>query len=251
MPSKRPWLNIQANETVVVEIEEVRGEQEFQGNDGSYSKWLYDVIHEGKAKTLGATKGLHNTLAAHSPKPGDIISITRSGSGLSTRWAVAFEHGDTNAPVRGPNIKVKPGLTIDDLWANFDGMHEALQLRHPELSPDTLAVMAAFMSGASLSMGLLFPGYGSDKAQAGASAGGKTTPAGFVKTMMNKAGVPASRQDALARMLFGEHIETLDDVTREDATLIHVLTEQGENPEPLVAQYENLQGDDDDSDLPF
>ena len=68
---------------------------------------------------------------------------------------------------------------------------------------------------------------------------------------MNKAGIPVSRQDALARMLFGEHIGTLDDVTREDATLIHVLTEQGENPEPLVAQYENLQGDDDDGSLPF
>lgn len=249
MSKSRPWLNIQPNETAVIEIQDVRGEQEFDGSNGSYTKWLYDVIHEGKEKTLGATKGLQTVLEAHALRTGDVISITRSGGGLNTRWAVAFERGDPRAPVRGPNINVKPGATVDDLWATFDGMHEALKLRHPELPADTLAMMASVLASAALGLGLLFPGYGGSEEAPRASAPAKTTPAGFVKAMMLKAKVPISQQDALGRMLFGEHIITLDDVTREDATLLYSLTEDGTNPVPLVAQYENMTGDDGD-DLP-
>jgi hypothetical protein len=251
MPKSRPWLNIQPNETVVIEIEDVRGEQEFSGDNGKYSKWMYDVLHNGQEKTLGATKGLQTVLEAHSLQPGDVISITRSGAGLSTRWAVAFERGDTKGAVRTPNTTVRPGATIDDLWANYDGLNEALKLRHPEFQEETVAIMAAVLCGTSLSMGLLFPGFGSDKATPGKASGGKTTPTAFVRSMMTKAQIPISQQEALARMLFGEHVTDLNDVTRDDANLMYVLTENGENPEPLKAQYENMIGEEGDDDLPF
>jgi hypothetical protein len=68
---------------------------------------------------------------------------------------------------------------------------------------------------------------------------------------MTRAQIPISQQEALARMLFGEHVTDLNDVTRDDANLMYVLTENGENPEPLKAQYENMIGEEGDDDLPF
>ncbi len=254
MPN-RPWLNIQANDTVVVELQAEPRETEFSNKQGeAYTKWLYDVLHNGTEKTIGATKGLHNTLESVSPRAGDVIAITRTGTGLNTRWAVAFERGqDASMPAASTNVR--PGATIDDLWSTYDAMVEMVKQRDPDaMNPE---IVAASLTHTVLGLGIRFPGFGSDKGEAGASVAGEGDHVAFVRKMMRESGIPESVWDRMAARLFGEHITTLDDATREDAKMLYAFTNKGQNPEFIEEEYEkmvadNTPGDDDeDEDLPF
>lgn len=252
----RDFLDIQSNTEVTVEIQDGPREKKFKGQNGEYSKWMYDVIHNGEEVTIGATKGLQNALAPLSPRPGDIINIGRTGQGLDTRWAVAYERGESGAIPKGPERTSRPGLTIDDYWATFDSTRSALELRDDKaLSDGEAAIAAAIITNTILAVGITFPGYGSAKAQAGTPTEGKVkkTPEEYVEDAFARIKVPFSNRNDFARHLFGEHVTAVEDVTKQDAEMVYLLTEKGTNLEPLKATYETWSNENsaEDDEMPW
>lgn len=87
---------------------------------GKYGKqWKYTVLHDGQEKEMYASAGLHRELQSADAKPLDVLTVTRTGSGTETRYAIVKTPGSS---VAGRPNEAEPS---PDQLAAFGNLLEA------------------------------------------------------------------------------------------------------------------------------
>ncbi len=214
---------------------------EYQGKPTK--QYIYDIkTDDDPDGTLWATPGLHNELSGMGIGVGEEVVVTRHGSGLSTRWEVAYTpggRGHSNVPQASSAPQQRSSRTVEELGQLYDNLEHFM-------SGDKLNMV--FLAAAIL--GAEYPAGGKQEpaAQGGES---KQPPHVWVSQFLIKGGVHPTSLAEVATVLLGHDVNEISDVTRDDAAMIFAMSNGGEDTSVVKSALEELEDFPSGGDMPF
>lgn len=274
----RPFLDITAGEQVVVRVDNPEP-RERENNYGSM-RYYYDVTHEGVEKTISATAKLHELISGLDPQEGEILYVSREGSGTATRWDVGYSKDNPAAVAARPSPSGRasrattsppPASAVqrtyqdirDEFLAVLSDVHAQLrELISPEYADDHAQAAAATIyiacnrDGVSLRPDREQPQAQEEERPAQTSAAERLAKARqWARAQFHKAGAHPTQQDAVLQIYLGDKDASFHTLTAAQATRIATDTDNGKNLEAIVAAIAAFseQHDEfpDDADMPF
>lgn len=270
MPTKsRPFLDIGADSEVTVTIQDPNPRERVDEKWGR-SKFYYDVVHEGREKTITATQKLHEIIQEQCGplESGMAISIEREGSGTSTRWSASRVKGhsepDPVARVRSDARAVSAAAasaygrtyqTVRDEYLTLlsDVRSSLIEAIGEEFANEHAQAVAATIYIRCDREGIQFPfaqgtdteqpaAAAADERDAGEDSGDRLEKARlWVRALFLRAKVhPHQFDDVLGYMVGAPGLITFDNLALEQAEGLAAMTSNGKDLAPVQAAVDQL-----------